>query len=84
MMVGKRYIATTSDDNPELSTLIGERENSHNFYPGNLDNCLHYGLVSLNLYSFGLSYEYQKSPRLGVKWDGTHKFCRQDRIRICI
>jgi len=51
------YIATTSNDNPKLSTLVGEWENSHNFYLESFDNCLRYSLVSLNPYSFGMGYE---------------------------
>jgi len=68
----KRYIATASNDNPQLSTLTGEWENSHNFYLESLNNCLHYILVVLlNLYSFGMSYESPKSAIFGCKtWRG--------------
>jgi len=75
----KRYIATTSDDNPKPSTSVGEWENSHNFYPESFNNCLHYTLVSLNLFSFGIGYECPKSPIFGVKRGGVCFFCRQDR-----
>ena len=66
----KRYIATTSDDNPKPSTPVGERENSHNFYLESFNNCLLYSLVSLNLYHSGMSYECPKSAIFGVKQGG--------------
>jgi len=75
----KRYIATSSNDNPQLSTFTGEWENSHNFYLESLNYCLHYILVLLNLYNFGMSYESPKSAIFGVKRGGGHEFCRQDR-----
>jgi len=66
----KRYIATASNDNPQLSTLTGEGENSHNFYLESLNNYLRYTLVLLDLYSFGVSYESPKSAIFGVKSGG--------------
>jgi len=63
----KRYIATTSNDNPKPSTSVGEWENSHNFYPESFNNCLHYTLVTLNLFNFGMGYECPKSAIFGVK-----------------
>jgi len=74
----KRYIATTPNDNLKPSTPMGEWENSHNFYLESFNNYLHYSLVSLNLYSFGIGYECPKSAIFGVKW-GVSFFCRQDR-----
>jgi len=70
----KRYIATSSNDNPQLSTFTGEWENSHNFYLESLNYCLHYILVLLNLYNFGMSYESPKSAILGVKRGGGTNF----------
>jgi len=55
----KRYIATTSNDNPGPSIPVREWENSHNFY-----------LESLNLSSFGMGYECPKSAIFGVKRGG--------------
>jgi len=65
----KRYTATTFNDNPKLSTSGGKWENSHNFYLESF-NCLHYSLVSLNIYNFGLGYEYPKSAIFRVKRGG--------------
>jgi len=66
----KRYTATTFNDNPKLSTSGGKWENSHNFYLESF-NCLHYSLVSLNIYNFGLGCEYPKSAIFGVKRGGS-------------
>jgi len=63
----KKYIVTASNDSPQLSTLTGEWENSHNSYLESLNNCLDYILVLLNLSNFGLSYESPKSAIFGVK-----------------
>ena len=70
----KRDIATTSSDNPELSTLVGQWENSHNFYIESLNNYLRYSLVSLNLYDLGMSYEHPKSAIFGGQWGGGTNF----------
>jgi len=78
----KRYIATASNDNPQLSTLTGEGGNSHNFYLESLNNYLRYTLVLLDLYSFGVSYESPKSAIFGVKPGGGPRICRQDRTSI--
>ena len=64
----KRYIATASNGNPKLSSLVGEWENSHNFYLESLNNYLHYNiLVLLSLHSFGMGYECLESAIFGVK-----------------
>ena len=76
----KRYIAARSNDNPKLSTLAREWENSHNFYLGSLNNCLHYSLVSLNLCSIGIGYQCPKSAIWCKRGGGGgYQFCRQDR-----
>jgi len=66
----KRYIATRTNDNPTPSTPVGAWENSHNFYLESFNNCLHYRLASLNLYSFGMGYERSKSAIFGAKRGG--------------
>ena len=78
----KRYIATTSKDNPKPSTIAGEGENSHNSHLESFNSCLHYSLVSLNLYHFGMGYECLKLATFGVKRGGVSFFCRQDRTSI--
>jgi len=40
----KRYITTISNQDPKLSALLVEWGDSHNFYPENLGNFLHYGI----------------------------------------
>jgi len=66
----KRYIVTTSKDNPKPSTIAGEGENSHNSHLESFNSCLHYSLVSLNLYHFGMGYECLKLATFGVKRGG--------------
>ena len=44
----KRCIAMISSVDPNCSALIVEGENSHNFYPESLENCLHYSISIIN------------------------------------
>ena len=65
----ERYATTIFNPDPKLSTLIAERENSHNFYPESLGDFLHYrmALVSLILCRFQTSCESLKSTIFGCK-----------------
>jgi len=78
----KRYIATTSNQDPRLSALTLEQKNSDNFYAEILENYLHYGMVLLILYYFEMNCDCSKSAIFGAKRGGADDLCRQDRTGI--